>query len=80
VESSPAKVVKYITQLLGGSVDHDLERIRLREEARVKLGGIDWPYLLHSKGKATDLKPSFDMLAEAAEALFLNPFPLTETL
>jgi hypothetical protein len=54
-DNSPAKVVQYITQLLGGSVDHDNERIRLREEARLKLGGIDWPSLLHSKGMPSDL-------------------------
>lgn len=73
-------MVKYITQLLGGSVDHDLERVRLREEARLKLEGIDWPHLLHSKGKASVLQPSFDMLAEAVVALSLNLYSLTETL
>jgi hypothetical protein len=73
-------VVQYITQLLGGSVDHDNERIRLKEEARVKLESIDWPSLLHSKGESSETQPNFDnLLAKVAEALSQNPCPVTHT-
>ena len=74
-------VVKYITELISPPSSpksskikkNQLDSTRLREEAKMKLSGISWCDLFHSKGMPLDPIPSFDnILAEAAEALALK--------